>query len=60
MEFFKIMIYITPFHFACQSGDLEVVKYLVSLDGSIVKASDQILFNYFKLCFFLIYNFNGV
>ena len=48
MEFFKIMIYITPFHLACQSGDLEVVKYLVSLDDSIVKAFDQIKFNFFK------------
>lgn len=40
MVFYHKLIYKTIFHSACESGNLELVKYLISFDGIDITAED--------------------
>lgn len=40
MEFNNINIYQTILHFACLSGNVELVKYLISLDKLDITSKD--------------------
>lgn len=51
MEFFFIIFYDTLLHLACESGNLELVKYLISLNKIDIK-STNILNTLFLIMFF--------
>ena len=50
-------IYETLLHQACKSGNIEIVKYLISLNKIDINAKTILIFDFYNISFFHLFRF---